>query len=165
MKKVLVSLLMAMVLGTTLTACGSSNEGSKVEQGSGQELSMSVSDVVKKIEEAGYIRMPMPIEEDMAKEVYFIDTDVVEEYAISKTGISPGSDFVMVVKAKDGKVDEAKANMQKALDGMVANAFYPDEKEAAENAKIEVKGNYVSLFILNEEVAADAQKLYEDSFK
>ena len=45
----------------------------------------------------------------------------------------------------------------------IGNAFYPNEQEAAENAEIIVDGNYVALFILNNEVEQTAIDLFNDS--
>ena len=52
--------------------------------------------------------------------------------------------------------------MEKVLEDKVGQAFYPEEQEVAENATIEVDGNFVSLFLLNSEVEADAEKMYND---
>ena len=50
----------------------------------------------------------------------------------------------MVVKAKDGKVDAVKASVDKVLEDRIGEAFYPDEKDVAEKAKVEVKVEYVN---------------------
>ena len=71
----------------------------------------------------------------------------------------------MIVKAKDGKVENVKNSMEKVLEDKVGQAFYPEEQEVAENATIEVDGNFVSLFLLNSEVEADAEKMYNNLIK
>lgn len=111
------------------------------------------------------VRMPKPIDETLAEEAYHIDPNVVEEYAIAETGISPGPGLIVMVKAKEGKVEEAKANMEALLQDRIGNAFYPQELEAAENAEVVVDGNYVGLFILNDEVKDTAMKMFEESTK
>ncbi len=211
MKKILVSLLVAAMVGATLTGCGSKPEGgngSSVEQTS----SVSAKDVVDKMTEEGYVRMPMEIDETQAKEMYHINMDdvenygiaetgispgpglivVVEEgyvrmpmeidetqakemyhinmddvenYGIAETGISPGPGLIVVVKAKDGKVDAVKEAVEQIKADKVGSAFYPDEKDVAEKATVEVNGNFVSLFLLNEEVAAEAENFYKDAIK
>ncbi|MGL4345402.1 MAG: DUF4358 domain-containing protein, partial [Cellulosilyticaceae bacterium] len=115
--------------------------------------------------ELGAVRMPMEIDETLAKDIYRIDVDTVESYGIAETGISPGPGLAVIAQAKEGQLDAVKANMEQLLEDKVGNAFYPDEKEAAEKAEILVEGNYVALFILNDEVAADAVKLFEDAVK
>ena len=161
MKKVLVSLLVAAMVGATLTGCGSKEQGngSQVEQGS----SVSAADVVAQLKE--YIPMPMDVTEEEAKDVYHLNLDDVESYGIAITGRSPGVGFAMVVKAKEGKVDAVKASVDQVLADRVGAAFYPDEKEIAEKAKVEVDGNYVSLLIFNDDVAAEATQTYKDAIK
>ena len=71
----------------------------------------------------------------------------------------------MVVKAKDGKVDAVKASVEQVLQDKIGSAFYPEEQEVAENAKVEVNGNLVSLFIVNSQVSADAEAKYAELIK
>lgn len=161
MKKILVSILVAAMVGATLTGCGSKAEGNgtQVEQGS----SVSAADVVDQLKE--YIPMPMDATEEEAKDIYHLNLDDVESYGISLTGRSPGVGFVMVVKAKEGKVDAVKASVEQVLADRIGAAFYPDEKDVAEKAKVRVDGNFVSLLIFYDDVAAEATKVYEDAIK
>ena len=161
MKKILVSILVAAMVGATLTGCGSKAEGngSQVEQGS----SVSAADVVDQLKE--YIPMPMDATEEEAKDIYHLNLDDVESYGISLTGRSPGVGFVMVVKAKEGKVDAVKASVEQVLADRIGAAFYPDEKDVAEKAKVRVDGDFVSLLIFYDDVADEATKVYEDAIK
>lgn len=162
MKKILVSLLVAAMVGATLTGCGSKAEGgngTSVEQTS----SVSAKDVVDNLKQ--YIPMPVEVSEEEAKDIYHLNLDDVESYGIALTGRSPGVGFAMVVKAKEGKVDAVKASVDKVLEDRIGAAFYPDEKEIAEKAKVEVNGNFVSLLIFNEDVAEEATQAYKDAIK
>ena len=162
MKKILVSFLVAAMVGATLTGCGSKSEGgngASVEQTS----SVSAKDVVDKLKE--YIPMPMEPTEEEAKDIYHLNLEGVESYGIALTGRSPGVGFAMVVKAKEGKVDAVKASVDKVLEDRVGAAFYPDEKEVAEKAKVEVDGNFVSLLIFNDDVVDEATQAYKDAIK
>ncbi|MDY3361266.1 MAG: DUF4358 domain-containing protein [Clostridium celatum] len=163
MKKLLVSALIAIMVGATLTGCGNKNvgNGSSVEQAS----SVSAKEVVEKLGEEGYVRMPAEIDDTMANEIYHLNLDDVEDYGILETQISPGPGFIMVVKAKDGKVDAVKASVEQVLQDKIGSAFYPEEQEVAENAKVEVNGNLVSLFIVNSQVSADAEAKYAELIK
>lgn len=165
MRKVLVSLLMAAVLGTSLTACSSTGSDTKVEQGSKEEMSITPQQFIEKLTEKELMAMPMEVDEAMATEMFHLNMDDVEEYAIAKPMMSAATSFAVVVKAKEGKVDAVKASVEKILADEVGNAFYPAQQEAAEKAQVEVKGNYVSLFIYEEEGLVEVQKLYEESFK
>ena len=167
MKKILVSTLIAIMVGATLTGCGNKNTGnsSSTEQSQQQTASVSAKDVVEKLNEKEYVRAAAEIDDTMASEIYHLNLDDVEDYGILETQISPGPGFIMVVKAKDGKVDAVKASVEQVLQDKVGNAFYPEEKEIAESAEVKVDGNLVSLFILNSAVASDAQATYEELIK
>ena len=167
MKKILVSTLIAIMVGATLTGCGNKNTGNSpsTEQGAEQTASVSAKDVVEKLNEKEYVRAAAEIDDTMASEIYHLNLEDVEDYGILETQISPGPGFIMVVKAKEGKVDAVKASVEQVLQDKVGNAFYPEEKEIAESAEVKVDGNLVSLFILNSEVASDAQATYEELIK
>ena len=162
MKRFLVTTLATAMIAVSLVGCGADKDTGK---GNGSSVEQKYEDVSPKavVEEltAEYIRMPMPIDETMATEMFHINTDDVEEYAISKTGMSPGVGFIMVAKAKEGKLDAVKATFDQVLADQVNAAFYPDEKEIAESAEVRVDGNIVSLMIMHSEVAADAEAAYE----
>lgn len=167
MKKILVSALIAVMVGATLTGCGNKNTGNapSTEQGSEQTSSVSAKEVVEKLNEEGFVRAAAEIDDTMAKEIYHLNLDDIEDYGILETQISPGPGFIMVVKAKDGKVDAVKASVEQVLKDKIGSAFYPDEKEIAENAEVKVDGNLVSLFIVNSEVSADAEAKYAELIK
>ena len=163
MKKILVSVLIAVMVGTTLTGCKNSNSGNgaNVEQIS----SVSAKEIVKKLNEKEYVRGAMEADDIMAAEIYHLNLDDVEDYGILETQISPGPGFIMVVKAKEGKVDAVKSSVEQVLQDKIGSAFYPEEQEVAENAQVKVDGNLVSLFILNSVVSSDAEKDYENLIK
>lgn len=164
MKKILISALIAIMVGATLTGCGNKNAGNNpsVQQ---QTSSVSAKEVVEKLNEEGFVRMPIEIDDTMASEIYHLNLDSVEDYGILETGISPGPGFIMVVKAKEGKVDEVKASVEEALQDKIGSAFYPEEQEVSESAEVKVDGDLVSLFILNSVVSEDAKAKYEELIK
>lgn len=167
MKKILVSALIAIMVGATLTGCGKENNGSNqsVEQGTEQTSSVSAKEVVDKLNEKGYVRAAAEIDDTMAAEIYHLNLDDVEDYGILETQISPGPGFIMVVKAKEGKVDDVKASVEQVLQDKIGSAFYPEEKEVAENAEIKVYGNLVSLIIVNSEIKEEAEAEYNNLIK
>lgn len=164
MKKIFISILAAAIIGTTLTGCGRSKDSSQVEQNQVQ-LSMSASDMINKLVEAGMVRMPTPVDDQIANEVYHLNLDDVEEYGIAETGISPGNSSIIIVKAKEGKVDSVKESVNKILEDKIGKAFYPEEKEVAESSEVKVNGNYISLFVLPDDTFKEANAMYEESFK
>ena len=142
MKKILISGLILVMMSSALVGCGKNSDVSS---------NITSKEIAKKLIEADYLISP--------KEV---DSDMVEIY---ETERRPGPGFIMIVKAKDGKVENVKNSMEKVLEDKVGQAFYPEEQEVAENATIEVDGNFVSLFLLNSEVEADAEKMYNNLIK
>ena len=58
MKKILVSTLIAVMIGATLTGCGNKNSGnsSSVEQSTQQTNSVSAKEIVEKLNEKEYVR-------------------------------------------------------------------------------------------------------------
>ena len=167
MKKILVSTLIAIMVGATLTGCGNKNTGnsSSTEQSQQQTASVSAKDVVEKLNEKEYVRAAAEIDDTMASEIYHLNLDDVEDYGILETQISPGPGFIMVVKAKEGKVDDVKASVEQVLQDKVGSAFYPEEKEVAENAEIKVDGNLVSLMIVNSEIKDEVETEYNNLIK
>ena len=167
MKKILVSTLIAIMIGATLTGCGNKNTGnsSSTEQSEQQTASVSAKDVVEKLNEKGYVRAAAEIDDTMASEIYHLNLDDIEDYGILETQISPGPGFIMVVKAKEGKVDAVKASVEQVLQDKIGKAFYPEEQEITESAEVKVDGSLVSLFILNSEVDSEAQSTYEKLIK
>ena len=167
MKKILVSTLIAIMIGATLTGCGNKNTGnsSSTEQSEQQKASVSAKDVVEKLNEKEYVRAAAEIDDTMASEIYHLNLDDIEDYGILETQISPGPGFIMVVKAKEGKLDAVKATVEQVLQDKIGKAFYPEEQEITESAEVKVDGNLVSLFILNSEVASEAQSTYEKLIK
>ena len=156
MKKILISGLILVMMSSVLVGCGKNSDVSS---------NITSKEIAKKLIEADYLISPKEVDSDMVEEVYHLNLDDVENYAIYETERRPCPGFIMIVKAKDGKVENVKNSMEKVLEDKVGQAFYPEEQEVAENATIEVDGNFVSLFLLNSEVEADAEKMYNNLIK
>lgn len=152
MKKILISGLILAMMSSVLVGCSSNSDINN----------LTSNEIASQLIDQGYVPMPMEIDEAMAQEVYHINLDNVEDYAVYETGRSPGVGLIVIAKAKEGKVEDVKNSMEQLLQDEIGNAFYPEEKETAEQATIEVDGNFVSLFILNSDVDADAKKMYND---
>ena len=151
MKKILVSTLIAIMVGATLTGCGNSGNGNNSIQ-QGQQTSLSAKEIVEKLGEEELFMMPMMVEDEMAQEVV--------DYGILVPGITAQQDEIIVVKAKEGKVDAVKASLEEHLKDLLSQRLYPTYMEAAEEAKVEVNGDLVSLFILDSEIKESVEEQY-----
>ena len=89
-----------------------------------------------------------------------------EAYAGSYCPITPGVDVIMVVEAKEGKVEDVKAKLeQRKAEIVAANENYVGSLlEKAKEGRIVVKGNVVVLVIAGDEMVVEDQgvaKAYE----
>ena len=162
MKKILISMLLVSAVAVSMVGCGNKTEGKdnntnveQNEQVNGSEESnesgdLNVKGIMDGILALNSIPMPMEINEEDAEAIYHLDLNNVEEFAISVCGRSPGVGLAVLVEAKEGKVDSVK----------VANAFYPMEQEAYENAKVEVNGNLVSLIVVDSSVQEEVTNYF-----
>ena len=166
MKKLVAAMMILVASTTALVGCGAQKTNTEVNSNTETAVEKApLDELLNQMVEGGAVRMPMPVDETLAQEAYHIDLEVVEEYAIAQTGISPGPGLIVMVKAKEGQFDQAKANMEALLEAQVGNAFYPAEQEAVKKAEIIVDGNYVALFILNDEVKESTVKMFTESTK
>lgn len=172
MKKVLVSMLLVSAAAVSMVGCGNKteapnnntnveqNEQGNTSQESNNSGDLNVRGIMDGLLELNAIPMPMDITEEDAKEIYHLDLNNVEEFAISVCGRSPGVGLAVLVEAKEGKVDSVKQSVEAVLADNVANAFYPMEQEAYENAKVEVNGNLVSLIVVDSSVQEEVTNYF-----
>ena len=160
MKKVsLASLILAC--GLIATGCGSDDNkentndtGNNVEQSqteNAENYDISVTAILDKVKAAfGEDYLPnMPIEEEMVKETFKLDLGLVEEYVAEMPMIGFHPDKVLIVKAKEGKIDEVVAQLEAAKTEMVENGInYPANLEKVQATKVVSKGNYAAFFMV-----------------
>ena len=154
MKKV-ISFVLAAVMALSMVACGGGEEAA----------SYDVAAVAKTIEDANPIRMSTPIAQDYI-DFIGLSEDMYEAYAGSYCPITPGVDVIMVVEAKESKVEDVKAKLeQRKAEIVAANENYVGSLlEKAKEGRIVVKGNVVVLVIAGDEMVVEDQgvaKAYE----
>ncbi|MBE6866838.1 MAG: DUF4358 domain-containing protein [Ruminococcaceae bacterium] len=154
MKKI-ISFVLAAVMALSMVACGGGEEAK----------SYDVAAVAKTIEDANPIRMSTPIAQDYI-DFIGLSEDMYEAYAGSYCPITPGVDVIMVVEAKDGKVEDVKAKLeQRKAEIVAANENYVGSLlDKAKEGRIVVKGNVVVLVIAGDEMVVEDQgvaKAYE----
>lgn len=95
--------------------------------------------------------MPTDLDETAMKEKMGITTDMVEDYKGQIAGIMNNCDMLVVVKAKDGKVEDVKKALEKAKEDQIAQfETYPvmGNDKRLEASKVLVEGNYVALVMV-----------------
>lgn len=165
MKKILVSTLMAIMIGVSLSGCGNSSKDNNNSTTQGQQTSISAKDIVEKLSQQELFMMPTMIDDEMAKEIYNLNLDDIVNYGILVPGVTAQQDEIIVVKAKEGKIEAVKASLEEHLKDLLNKRLYPTYMEAAEKAKVEVNGDLVSLFILDDEIKESVEKEYSKLIK
>ena len=147
MKKV-ISFVLAAVMALSMVACGGGEEAA----------SYDVAAVAKTIEDANPIRMSTPIAQDYI-DFIGLSEDMYEAYAGSYCPITPGVDVIMVVEAKEGKVEDVKAKLeQRKAELVAANENYVGSLlDKATAGRVVVKGNYAVLVIAGDEMVVEDQ--------
>lgn len=147
MKKI-IALALAAVLAISMVACGGSEDAAAYD----------VAAVAKTIEDSNPIRMSTPVDE-FYMEFIGVDAEMYESYAGSYCPITPGVDVILVVEAKEGKVEDVKAKLeQRKAELVAANENYVGSLlEKAKAGRVVVKGNYAVLVIAGDEMVVEDQ--------
>lgn len=155
MKKLGMILLSIFTLGVIIAGCSDKSAGNELKD------NLSLKDVITKVEEAAPMQMPMEADEEMAKDIYHLNLDDIEDYYIKSAMVMNSADNTVIVKAKEGKVDDVKKSLENRLLDVQKSfeQYLPDQKEKAANGKILVKGNYVILLI-NDDIKAAEKAVY-----
>ncbi len=168
-KKVsLASLILAF--GLIATGCGDDKQentnnsaGDNVEQNqvdNTENGDITVVSILDKIKAAyGEEYLPnTPITEEMLQEMFKLDLGLVEDYAAEMPMIGFHPDRVIILKAKEGKVDELVAQLEAARTEMIGNGMtYPANIEKIQSAKVVSKGDYVAFLLVG-----SAENMSED---
>lgn len=164
MKKVL-TLVMAFCLALSVfVGCGSS-------------YSYDVKSVVDQFTAVYPVPSAAEIDDDILQDLMQLDLETVEEYYGYRSRANGTVDTVIMVKAKPGKVDTVKTDLEAHRDAMEESSQMYDSVEAtkAKNALITVKGDYI-LFVMTgdhdrveagdmEVIKADAQSKIDELLK
>lgn len=167
MKKVLSSVLIGLVIISSLVSCTSSNNDNKNPKEN--QVKVSTKEIVSKILDEVPMKKTVSIKDDEAKEKFHLNLEDLEDYSIENGVINTGLETIIIVKSKEDKVDSVKKSLEKVIEDKKESAFYPGEAEAVETTKIEVKGNYLGLFIIpdeeNEGLVDKAVDIFESKVK
>ena len=147
---------------------------SKTESASGTAMKEgeSVQTVVDRIAEEVGIQMPADVDDGILKDIFYLDTDQVEEYAGKMSITMTSADNLLAVKAKAGEQETVREALEKRLSD-VQNAFaqyLPEQSEKAQKGQVVQHGDYLFLVIIGESSETfdsdmeQALKIIDDAF-
>ena len=146
MKKLHMVLMLTIIGGLLLAAC-SNNEPETVEPTlSATEM---VDEMLAKVEQP----MMMEVTGEQVQEIYNIDPEKLEDYAIRIPMMNIKTNEIAILKVKDvadvPAVEEA-VKQRAATVQQQFETYLPDQYENAKNYKLVTKGNYV-LFVISDQ--------------
>lgn len=136
-----------------------SSESSSASSAPSASSSVSASDIYSAIDAAfrskygdgPIVNSPYSVDDTSLTELFHLNSDQVESYCGMTAGMMTNCDELLVVQAKDGKVNEVKAALEQRLSEQKDSfAHYPVmfNDVRLDDAKVVVKGNYVALLIV-----------------
>lgn len=187
MKKI-VALLMAALCAVTFVSCNNSpsGSGSSNESSNGAAQSNATSAEIfdainsafaEKYPDVGAVipNMPQDVDDTVLKDKFGIDGNDVENYKGQIAGMMTNCDMLLIVKAKDGKIDSIRASLESAKEAQTeqfASYGVMGNIERTAAAKVVTNGNYAALIMVgvlpdDPDAALDFDsdvKLAEDTF-
>ena len=135
------------------------SESSSASSAPSASSSVSASDIYSAIDAAfrskygdgPIVNSPYSVDDTSLTELFHLNSDQVESYCGMMAGMMTNCDELLVVQAKDGKVNEVKAALEQRLSEQKDSfAHYPVmfNDVRLDDAKVVVKGNYVALLIV-----------------
>lgn len=166
MKKILAVLLAALMASAVMVSCGEKNGNSgspsSVSSEAQNTISSATSEEVydainaafaEKYPDAGMVipNAPMEMDETTLNDKFGITTDMVEDYKGEMAGMMTNCDMLLVVKVKEGKMEDVKAALEKAKDDQTAQFEWYAVMGNAERtaaAKVVENGNFAALIMV-----------------
>jgi len=146
MKKLHMFLMLTIIGGLLLAAC-SNDEPETVEPT--LTATEMVDEMLAKVEQP----MMMEVTGEQVQEVYNIDPEKLEDYAIRIPMMNVKSNEIAILKVKDAAdvsaVEEALKQRAQTVQQQF-ETYLPDQYENAKNYKLVTKGNYV-LFVISDQ--------------
>ena len=146
MKKLHMFLMLTIIGGLLLAAC--SNDEPQVVEPTLTANEM-VDEMLAKVEQP----MMMEVTGEQVQEVYNIDPEKLEDYAIRIPMMNVKTNEIAILKVKDAAdvsaVEEALKQRAQTVQQQF-ETYLPDQYENAKNYKLVTKGNYV-LFVISDQ--------------
>ncbi len=136
---------------TTQGGSAAGDSGHDYEEGWTEEME-SIKTAVQ--DELGDNYFPnMPLMPDMLEAQFGITADMYDDYFAEMPMISANVDTLLIIKAKDGNVEDVEAALEAYRDVQINGAMqYPKNLGAVQASRIETIGNYVCFSQLGGEI-------------
>lgn len=152
MNKFLKIITFLLLFCVFISGCSINDKSAKYQRLSPGELKegSNIQQLVEKIYNDNSDRSDEEAEvadDEVAKNVFYLNLDDVDEYYIQYAPNDKYADNVAVVRAKEGKAEEVASSLEKRLND-IYEKFKDDpsdEIEKPDKGKIILKGNYVML--------------------
>ena len=183
MKKIFAFIFAALMVAS-LSGCGSNNSSSVASQeesavsSSAESSAVESETVVAGMKEGKTVEgffaavdelygemSRTPIDDDMLKDLYMIDMENVETYMGETSMINVHAFDVLVVQAKEGKVEDVKATLEERKQARISEfEFYPvnNNDVNTKNALVLTSGDYAILVICHD--YDSMQKILDEYF-
>lgn len=134
MKKTIAGMVMAVSVLFSVAGCGA------------KEASKPLGEITKAVLDSG-IDFPEMVEvsEDNFGFKYDIDAEDYSEFSVYWAGSGGDSDEVCIIKAKEGKADSVKEDVQERLNSQkdVFKDYVPEEYDKLCKSEVKTEGDYV----------------------
>lgn len=143
MKKLLVTMMTCVMMAASLTACSANGEQKQEQQ---IKNDVAVTELTAAVaQELGENYWPQQkVESADIAEMYGLNLDNIEEVVAEVPMMSVNADLLLIAKAKDGKVEEVKKEVEAFRQSQVdATMQYPMNVEKIAASSVQVVGNYV----------------------
>lgn len=134
------------------------NAGVDVTNGWSEEMEGFKTAIVEAVGEEGYIPNTMPVDPEMLEMAFGITPEMYEDYLAEMPMMSAHVDTLLIIKAKDGKVEDVEAALNTYREAKVSDTMqYPANVGKIQASRIERIGNYVCFIQLGGDTMAAAE--------
>ena len=151
--------MLTLLLAMVVTGCSNDKEAPIEPKLSAKEMA---DQMVKEVEQPAQ----MELSAQEVKDIYNIDPEKLEEYAIRVPMMNVKTNEIAIIKVKDAEyVAEVEAAAKQRAENVMKQfeQYLPDQYENAKNYKLITKGNYVLLVISDK--ADELVKVYDSFFE
>lgn len=151
--------MLTLLLAMVVTGCSNDKEAPIESKLSAKEMA---DQMVKEVEQPAQ----MELSAQEVKDIYNIDPEKLEEYAIRVPMMNVKTNEIAIIKVKDAEyVAEVEAAAKQRAENVMKQfeQYLPDQYENAKNYKLITKGNYVLLVISDK--ADELVKVYDSFFE